>query len=219
MKVSIEFTYKAPKGPKALFKSDEMPAAQAIMIAEDLEASGRGKEIIFYDRHEQSFRLKDLKKYLKGIETEPHNVTLYFDGGYDKATQKAGLGCAIYYDQNGKSYRLRRNTAVDELKSNNEAEYAALHLAVQELDLLGVHHLPVKIIGDSNVVINQLKDEWPVMKEELSDWADRIEAKLQELGLEPEFVLVSRKHNQETDRLATQALNGVDITSTIELNA
>ena len=52
-----------------------------------------------------------------------------------------------------------------ELTSNNEAEYAALYLSLQELDLLNVHHLPVRFIGDSQVVINQMGGEWPTARE------------------------------------------------------
>ncbi|WP_224654344.1 hypothetical protein, partial [Escherichia coli] len=85
--------------------------------------------------------------YLKGIETEPHNITVFCDGGFDLATKAAGIGCVIYYDQNGKSYRLRRNASVEELLSNNEAEYAALYFSLQELELLNVHDLSVRFVG------------------------------------------------------------------------
>lgn len=217
MKVRIELTYKIPKGMSTSFSSEEMPAGQAIIFAGDLEKSGRAKDITFIDHKERNWSIKEMKEYLKGIETEPHNVTIYFDGGFDMETSNAGLGVAIYYDQNGKSFRLRRNALVNELASNNEAEYGALHLALQELDLMGVHHIPVKIVGDSQVVIHQLKDEWPCMDEELSRWADRIDMKLDQLGIDPEYEVISRKKNREADRLATQALKEIKVTSTMEI--
>ncbi|MBO1913173.1 reverse transcriptase-like protein, partial [Microvirga sp. 3-52] len=136
-----------------------------------------------------------------------HNITVYFDGGFDQTTKGSGLGCVIYYDQNGKSYRLRQNASVLELTSNNEAEYAALHLCIKELENLNVHHTSVKIIGDSRVVINHLTEEWPAIEQNLYTWADRIEAKMKALGITPEYELVSRKGNTEADKLATQALN------------
>ena len=46
-----------------------------------------------------------------------------------------------------------------------------MHLGLQELDLLGVHHLPVRFIGDSQVVINHLNGEWPVIEQDLTGWA------------------------------------------------
>ncbi|WP_143521191.1 reverse transcriptase-like protein, partial [Pseudomonas sp. 2995-1] len=89
----------------------------------------------------------------------------------------SGLGCVIYYEKNKKNYRLRKNQSVTELKSNNEAEYAALYMALTELENLGVHHLPIQIIGDSQVVLNQLSGEWACMEEELNRWADRVDEK------------------------------------------
>ncbi|AXI00211.1 hypothetical protein DV702_11050 [Sporosarcina sp. PTS2304] len=216
MQVIIEWTYTSPKGKTAYFHSDEMPAEDAVLLAEDMERTGRVKQLIFTDTHNSSWTLKELKGYIKGIQTDPHNITLYFDGGFNWDQKNAGLGCVIYYDQNGTSYRLRKNASVTGLTSNNEAEYAALYFCLQELDLLGVHHLPIHILGDSRVVIQHLLEEWPVIEEELHNWADKIEEKMKALGLQPQYELISRKANVEADRLASQALNGVEITAISE---
>ncbi|MGJ9457273.1 ribonuclease H family protein [Oceanobacillus sp. CF4.6] len=218
MKVRIELSYKTPKGSQALFTSDEMNDTHAILIAEDLVKTGRVKQVMFIDRHENTWTTKEMKKFMEGIQTEPHHVKVYFDGGFDLKDKNSGLGCVIYYEQNNKSYRIRRNARVEELNTNNEAEYAALHLGLQELDLLGVHHLPVTFVGDSKVVINQLNGEWPCYEAELSLWIDRVEAKFEKLGITPEYEIVSRKLNREADQLASQALNGTEITSKIELS-
>ncbi|WP_060681464.1 reverse transcriptase-like protein [Virgibacillus halodenitrificans] len=216
MKGRLEIVYRTPKGAEVAFTSEEMTAAKALLMAEDLQKSGRLKQAIFIDRSDHEWTTKQLKAYLEEIKTEPHNITVYFDGGFDINTRKAGLGCVIYYEQNGKKLRIRKNALVAEMETNNEAEYAALHLAIQELELLGAHHLPVLFTGDSQVVINQLEDEWPVMEKELTSWLDKIEGKLKEMGIQPEYKLVSRKNNQEADRLATQALNKVEVTSQSE---
>lgn len=217
MDVSIEFTYKTAKGTEASFTSDSMSSEKALLISEDLQRTGRLKSIAFIDSRDSSWTLKELKKFLAGIQTEAHNITVYFDGGFDLETKESGLGVVIYYDKNGKSHRLRKNARGQLLNSNNEAEYAALFLAIQELEQLAVHHLPVKFVGDSQVVINQLTGEWPCMEETLSKWADKIEDKLKGLDIHPEYQLVSRKQNQEADQLATQALKEIEITSTIEM--
>ncbi|MEI4768745.1 ribonuclease H family protein [Psychrobacillus sp. FJAT-51614] len=217
MKIRMEWVYKTPKGAEMVFRSDEMPAAQALMLAEDMDRIGRTKSLVFLDSYDSSWTIKELKKYLKGIETEPHNIIVYFDGGFDRETRSSGLGCVIYYEQSGKSYRLRRNAPAAGLMSNNEAEYAALHLCLQELELLGAHHIPVLFIGDSQVVINHLSEEWPVVEKDLFNWADRIESKIKDLGIQPEYELVPRKANSEADRLATQALNGIEIIATSEV--
>ncbi|CAM3168308.1 ribonuclease H family protein [Filibacter tadaridae] len=217
MNILIEWIYKTPKGTETIFRSEEMPAAQALLFAEDMERTGRTKSIAFIDRFDSSWTVKELKSYLKGIETEPHNITVYFDGGFDHATSRSGLGCVIYYEQSGKSYRLRRNASSAELTSNNESEYAALYLCLQELELLNVHHLPVRFIGDSQVVIKQMTGEWPTLEKVLLGWADRIDKKMKDHGIQPEYELVQRKSNSEADRLATQSLNGISITATSEM--
>lgn len=219
MKIQIEWTYKVPKGQEAIFTSEEMLASAAMVIAEDLERTGRVKALHFVDQFDSTWTVKELKAYLKGIETEPHNVIAYFDGGYERTTKSAGLGCAIYYEQNGKSYRLRTNAKLNELTSNNESEYAALHFCLQELEYLEVHHLSVRFIGDSRIVINGMNNEWPAIEEQLTPWANRIEEKIAKLGIQPEYELIPRKANAEADKLATQALNGILIAATSEIIA
>ena len=217
MKLILEWTYKSPKGATATFRSETMTPAQALMIAEDIERTGRVKKLEIIDEYDSTWMIKELKKYLKEMETEPHNITIYFDGGFDIQTKASGLGVAIYYKKDGKTQRLRRNAYVSGLDSNNEAEYAALHLALVELDLMDVHHQTIRVVGDSQVVINQLNGEWPAYEKNLAEWADKIEDKLRALGLKVEYELVPRKENSEADRLATQALQGTEITGVIEI--
>ncbi|WP_156291494.1 ribonuclease H family protein [Oceanobacillus salinisoli] len=218
MNVKMELTYKTPRGTETIFFTDVMQAKKAILIVEDIEKMGRMKDLTFIDGQDRSWTLKELKKFMEEIQTEPHDVTVYFDGGFDLETKKSGLGCVIYYKQNGKNFRLRKNALVEELDTNNEAEYAAFYLGLQEVELLGVHHLPVRFVGDSQVVINQLNGEWPCYEETLSKWADRIEDKAKQLGIHPEYETVSRKKNREADHLASQALDGTEITSNVEIS-
>src|SRR5690606_34905279 len=160
MEIRIEWSYKTAKGTEAFFRSEELPAAHALLIAEDIQKTGRVKSLEFVDRFDSSWTLKELKAYLKGIETEPHNVNVYFDGGFDKETGRAGLGCVIYDEECGKAYRLWQSVEVSELSSNNEAEYAALHMSVQALERLEVHPLRGVFRGESNVVAKQMGGEW-----------------------------------------------------------
>ncbi|WP_084242664.1 reverse transcriptase-like protein [Planomicrobium okeanokoites] len=215
MKVRIEWKYRSAKGVETSFTSEEMTAAQGVFIAEDIERTKRVKELVFIDVYDDSiWTMKEMKSYLKSIETEPHDITVYFDGGFNVGTKDSGLGCVIYYKQSGKSYRLRQNAQIEGLVSNNEAEYAALHLCVQELEFLEVRNMPVRFSGDSKIVINGMSGEWPVIESELVSWADRIEMKLKTMGIQAEFGLIPRKENFEADRLATQALKGIEITGT-----
>ncbi|WP_282020292.1 reverse transcriptase-like protein [Planomicrobium okeanokoites] len=215
MKVRIEWKYRSAKGVETSFTSEEMTAAQGVFIAEDIGRTKRVKELVFIDMYDDSiWTMKEMKSYLKSIETEPHDITVYFDGGFNVGTKDSGLGCVIYYRQSGKSYRLRQNAQIKGLVSNNEAEYAALHLCVQELEFLEVRNMPVRFSGDSKIVINGMSGEWPVIESELVSWADRVEMKLKTMGIQAEFGLIPRKENFEADRLATQALKGIEITGT-----
>lgn len=217
MKLTILWTYHSNKGEETEFRSDELPPEIALRIAEDLIKTGRAKSITLLDNHDSTWQIKDLKRYVKEMETTPHNVIVYFDGGYDIQEKLAGLGCAIYYDQNGKKHRLRSNEKLEYLVSNNEAEYAALNLAIDELQNLNVENQVVTFIGDSQVVIKQMSGDWPVYEQNLANWADRIDEKLKQLGITPDFQIVPREKNGEVDHLATQALKGIEIKAQIEI--
>ena len=43
----------------------------------------------------QSWNLKEMKKLMIEVEEDPHEVMVYFDGGF-KADLQAGLGIVIY---------------------------------------------------------------------------------------------------------------------------
>lgn len=217
MDVIIQWTYITPKKQEVILTSDLLPVEKALLLAEDFEKTGRVKELTFIDRRNTEWTKKELAKLLQEIETEPHDIVAYFDGGFDKETQEAGVGAVVYYKQNHQPYRLRANRRLGQLTSNNEAEYAAFWFLVQVLEELGVHHLPVVFRGDSHVVLNQLSGAWPCFEKESSAWLDRIEAKLKELGIQPIYEPISRKQNKEADQLARQALEGKMIASTIEL--
>ena len=211
MKLTIEWQYETPQKQKITFISEAIPAAHAYTLVEDMQKTGRMKSVTLTDEHDSTWTMKELKKYLKELETEPHNVTLYFDGGYNREQKLAGLGVVIYFQQSGKNYRLRMNQQDEYLMSNNEAEYAALHFAIKQLEELGVHHQPISIYGDSQVVLNELNGDWAVTDSILSQWADKIERKLEKLGLRPQYHYIERDKNDEADQLASQALEGIEI--------
>jgi len=213
MNFQIEWHYKSSKHKQLIFTSDFTDANEALMIVGDLEKTGRTKEIFLLDEQQQKWTVKEAKKLLQEVQTEPHDIVAYFDGGYEHDTLLAGLGVVIYFKQNNNSYRIRRNSRLQEIESNNEAEYAAFYYLIQELEELGVHHIPVTFRGDSQVVLNQLAGEWPCFEEEFNRYLDRIEDKMQELGIRPVYEPISRKENEEADQLATQALQGIPIAS------
>lgn len=214
----MQIFYKPKNGTNQYeLTTDFMPVQEALFLSEDLEKTGRIAKLNFLDETDTSWLKKHLKKYLESLKEEPHNVLIYFDGGYNEEQRLSGVGVAIYYEQNDKYFRLRKNDRLEQLNSNNEAEFAALFAAINELENLGVHHLPITVKGDSLVVINQAKGEWPCYEEEHIRWLDRIEAKIKELGLAVAYEAISRSENKEADQLATQALAETFIDATSEV--
>ncbi|WP_409288845.1 reverse transcriptase-like protein [Peribacillus sp. SCS-37] len=217
MKVIIHWSYKHPKRVDAVFHSEPIDAGQALYITEDLEKSGRLSSIEYEDEAGSTWTKKELRKLLAEVEDEPQDITVFFDGGFLKEEKLSGAGAVIYYTQNNKKWRVRSNKILEILESNNEAEYAALYYALQQLEELGVNNMPCTFIGDSQVVLNQLSGEWPCFEEGLNRWLDRIEHKMGELGIKPTYSLVGRKENGEADKLAGQALERKFVSSKLEL--
>ena len=217
MKVSINWTYARPKKPGAVFSSELLEAEDALSVTEDLEKSGRLRQVSFTDEIGTAWKLKELKKLIHKAAEEPKNVIVYFDGGYEKDTKLAGLGAAVYYEIGRMKWRLRANRSIDELDSNNEAEYAALFEAVKQLEELGVHHQKTIFRGDAQGVLMQLSGEWPCYDAVLAKWLDRTESALSRLGVQAVCEPVSRSENKEAHRLAAQAMAGESIFAKINL--
>ncbi|MGG3562525.1 reverse transcriptase-like protein [Neobacillus rhizosphaerae] len=211
MNYRLEWKYKLKSNEKVQFSSEWVSGEIAIQIGEELEATGKVTELYFYDEKGTSWILKEMRKLLTEIEEEPHDITVYFDGGYLKESNLAGLGTVIFFKQGKKKYRIRANERLEQLENNNEAEYAAFYYALNILEDLGVQHLSCEFKGDSQGVLKQLDGDWPCYEEALNRWLDRIEEKMKTLDLNPKYTVISRKDNKEADRLATQALEGKEI--------
>lgn len=217
MKYRLEWKYKMKGQPSVLFSSEWINGQQILPLGEDILKTGRVDQLTFYDELGMEWTKKELEKLLIKINSEPHDVTVYFDGGFNKETYEAGIGVVVLYEQNNKKYRIRANELFSEIDTNNEAEYAALFFALQIIEDLGVAHLPCKIKGDAQGVLKQLAGEWPCYEKTLNKWLDRIEAKVNKLKIKPIYLPISRKANKEADKLASQALEGIEIFSKLQI--
>jgi ribonuclease HI len=211
VKYKLEWVHKLKSNEKVKCTSDWASAETAVQLGEELERSGKAVDLYFYDEKGTSWILKEMKKLLTEIEEEPQEITVYFDGGFHKDTNQAGLGAVIFFQQGKKKYRIRANELFDEMDTNNEAEYAAFYFALNILEDLGVQHQSCEFKGDSQVVLKQLEGEWPCYEENLNRWLDRIEEKIKQLGIYPKYTAIPRNDNKEADKLATQALEGKNI--------
>ncbi|PEJ53824.1 MULTISPECIES: reverse transcriptase-like protein [unclassified Bacillus (in: firmicutes)] len=217
MKLKIIWKYQTKKKYQITLDTDWLEIKEALLLAEDFESTGRTKEIIFLDQFDSSWTKKQVIKYLKELEEEPHNITVFFDGGFDQSTNRSGIGVCIYFSQNGKEYRKRFNEKLDGLLTNNEAEFAALENAILLLEEMNITGQTIIIKGDSQVVLNQISGDWPCFEEQHERFINRIETKCKNLKITLQLDLIKRNDNKEAHSLATQALKGNKIMSTIEV--
>lgn len=217
MKLTLSVSYKVQSKRIVTLTSEPLALKDVKSLLPELK---KQKSIIRIDMEDEFGSLwseKELNKYLERLNEEPHEVTLYFDGGYDKNHKIAGLGTVIYFIQNNKRYRKRVNRQLDLIQNNNEAEFAALYFAIQQLEIIGVHQQSIQIQGDSMQVIHQMNDEWPVTNDAFHYWIDKIEHLLKKLGIRATYELLPRNNNKQADKLATQALAGEEIDAIYEI--
>jgi ribonuclease HI len=213
MEMKLKFKYASKTASSIWFESNYFPRKETMIHIDDLMKTGRVHDLEIIDEMGNSWSRKEFIKLNQELDKEPENIVVYFDGGFDKESLIAGAGIVIYYDKGGESFRIRKNELLEEIENNNEAEYAALHIALGLLDEIGVKNAPCAINGDSQVVIKQLEGEWPCYEEGLSRWLDRIEALIKKLRLKINWVVLNRKDNKEADKLANQALQGTKVHS------
>ena len=83
MKYKLEYTFQMKKKKESIhFTSDWIQSALALEMGEELEKRNDTKDLIFYDEKGTSWTLKELRKLNEEMEEEPHDFTVYFDGGY-----------------------------------------------------------------------------------------------------------------------------------------
>lgn len=208
MKYKLEWVFKVKGNENVRFSSDWLEGEHALLTAGELEKTGKATDFSFEDEIGTDWTLKEMKRLLEETEEEPHDAVLYFDGGFKKDTNEAGLGVVLFFKQGKKKFRVRANERIAEMETNNEAEYAALYFAANLLEEYGIANMPCEIRGDSQGVLKQLEGEWPCYEEVLNKWLDRIEKKFESNGIKAVCKVITRNENKEADKLASQALEG-----------
>ncbi|MBS4173212.1 reverse transcriptase-like protein [Bacillus sp. FJAT-49736] len=218
MKVKIKWLYKGAKTASIQFESDWISEDAFDRSIDDIYNTGRVIDLTIVDEMGAEWTKKEYLKLREEIKNEPSDCTIFFDGGFDREKRIAGIGMVVYYKIGNEAYRYRQNAKIEEIHTNNEAEYIALYNSLSLLEEIGAHHIPCIIKGDSQGVLKQLSGEWPCFEKVLNDWLDRIEHKMEKLGINPTFIPISRKENKEADQLASQALNDKIISSHLKIS-
>ena len=135
----------------------------------------------------------------------------HFDGASRGNPGKAGAGAAVY---DGEKLVWRRARPLG-LKTNNEAEYAALALLIDELERRGA--TGAEICGDSKLVISQVTGVWKIKEPRLRALAEPLIARVKALGASCRWV--PREQNAEADRLSNVALDDGDFEERLDAPA
>jgi ribonuclease HI len=133
------------------------------------------------------------------------NHTLHFDGCSKGNPGPAGIGAVIYENNEeiwGGSQYLGNS------KTNNQAEYAALILGLNQAIDLDIDNLLV--FGDSQLVIHQINKVYKVKNKELLNLYSEV-CELTTHFKYIEFIHLYRNKNKRADQLANLAMEKFNI--------
>ena len=135
------------------------------------------------------------------MSSEGLSLTLHSDGGSRGNPGPAGAGAVLYDDQGVEVAALSRYLG---RTTNNEAEYQALLLGLNEAKRLGAARLTVKM--DSELIVRQLEGKYRVKAPGLKPMYAEAKRLLQ--GFASATILhVRREFNKRADELANQAMD------------
>ncbi len=124
---------------------------------------------------------------------------IYIDGAARGNPGPAGAGVIIYL--NDHEHRISKYLGV---KTNNEAEYHALIMALEAVYEMGVRDVVVH--SDSELLVKQMRGEYRVKNErirELFEKASRMASEFDSF----EIIHVGRENNRGADKLANDAID------------
>jgi ribonuclease HI len=130
----------------------------------------------------------------------PEQLTVYCDGGIGDNGRGTGLGVVIRDADNEIIGLVKRGMPP---MTNNEAEYAALVLALQSVQQFRPRKLHVFM--DSEVVVGQMIGRFSVHSAALKQWHSRA-CRLARGFKEISFSHIPREANRLADALANEAL-------------
>lgn len=129
-----------------------------------------------------------------------NKLQIHTDGGARGNPGPAGIGVVIW---DGNNLVGRHNAYIGEA-TNNQAEYKAVILALQEARKLGAEEL--EFFLDSELVVKQLNREYKVKDKDLAPLF--VQVWNLSLGFKKvTFEHVPREKNKEADKLVNEAIN------------
>ena len=127
--------------------------------------------------------------------------SLYFDGAYRRKEGRASAGMVVYTPNGGKV--MEKGVSLQDVHSNNEAEYAALSLGLEWCLSNGVDRL--NVYGDSMLIVEQIQGTWACKSDKLASKLRAIKGILRKFKT-VQVHYIARGKNQEADALASDGL-------------
>jgi ribonuclease HI len=124
---------------------------------------------------------------------------LHTDGGARGNPGPAGIGVVI--DYNGQRYPFKKYIGE---ATNNQAEYQAVLLGLEEAKKLGATEVDVFL--DSELVQQQLSGKYKVKNPELGQWFVKVWNVQQQLT-RVTYTHIYRERNKDADKLVNQAID------------
>ena len=173
-----------------------------VMVEESTQAMLA--DVLTHRHHEKKLK-REVKlvpppevKHLEGA------FSLYLDGAFKRKEQKAAAGIIVFSPEGQKV--LEKGKALMDIGSNNEAEYAAIHLGLQWC--LSNHITRLNAYSDSMLLVKQIQGTWACK-------SDKLATKLREVkGLMRKFSAIQvhyipRGKNHLADSLANEGMKEV----------
>ena len=127
-------------------------------------------------------------------------TTAYFDGASRGNPGESAAGACIIDDDGQVAWQCSRALGIG---TNNEAEYKALIMLLEEIAARGLKKVTVH--GDSRLVISQVKGLWKVREERLRPLAERARELARTTGAVLQWV--PRERNAAADALSNRAFS------------
>jgi ribonuclease HI len=128
---------------------------------------------------------------------------LYIDGASIGNPGPAGVGLVL---EDGDGNALAQAGRFIGEATNNEAEYLALIMGLEEAIIFGPPKKGLVVKSDSQLLVKQLAGEYRVKEKKLKplyQWAKRLTSALENCQLE----FIPRGQNQKADKLALMAID------------
>ena len=133
-------------------------------------------------------------------------ISVYTDGGSRGNPGPAGCGVVIQKCTDGKCSLIREQHRFIGTTTNNQAEYQAVAVALDELCTLDP---PQKVLFhlDSRLVVEQINGTYKIKNAALKPLFDHIQQKLVLLKGGYQFEYIPRERNTHADLLANKAMD------------